>query len=46
MKEVASNLGISPRTVEYHKYKMMKELGMRSVADLIRYAVKYGIAGA
>ena len=46
VKEVASNLGISPRTVEYHKYKMMKELGMRSVADLIRYAVKYGIAGA
>lgn len=45
VKEAAAELNISSRTVEYHKYQMMKELGMKSVADLVRYAVKHGIAG-
>lgn len=44
-KEVAAQLNISPRTVEYHKYQMMKELGMTTVADLVRYAVKYSLVG-
>lgn len=43
VKEAASLLNVSPRTVEYHKYQMMKDLGVKTVADLIRYAVKYGI---
>ena len=42
-KEVASILNISTRTVEYHKYQMMKDVGMKTVADLIRYAVKHNI---
>ncbi len=42
-KEIASVLQISPRTVEFHKYLMMKDLGMKTVADLIRYAVNNGI---
>lgn len=45
VKEVASRLDISSRTVEYHKYRMIKNLGMKSVADLVRYAVKHGIVG-
>ncbi len=43
VKEIASLLAISSRTVEYHKYQMIKELGMKTVADLVRYAVKHGI---
>lgn len=45
VKEIASQLNISARTVEYHKYQMMKDLGIKTSADLIRYAVKLGIVG-
>ena len=39
MKEVAAVLGITPRTVAFHKYRMMETLGIKSSAELIRYAV-------
>ena len=42
-KEIASRLGISARTVEYHKYKAMEGLGLRTTADLIRYTVREGL---
>jgi DNA-binding NarL/FixJ family response regulator len=44
-KEIASILNISTKTVEYHKYRMMEDLGAKTTAELIRYAVKQGIAG-
>ncbi|MCH8055356.1 MAG: response regulator transcription factor [Deltaproteobacteria bacterium] len=40
-KEIASILHISTRTVEFHKYRMMEELGLRTNADLIQYAIKH-----
>ena len=43
-KEIADRLDISPRTVEYHKYKMMEELDIRTTAELIRYSVKQELA--
>lgn len=43
VKEVASLLGISTRTVEFHKYGMMEALGLKTSAELVRYAVKHGI---
>jgi DNA-binding NarL/FixJ family response regulator len=39
MKEIAFILKLTPRTVAYHKYEMMRELGLKSTAELIRYAV-------
>jgi DNA-binding NarL/FixJ family response regulator len=39
MKEIASNLGLSTRTVEGHKYEMMETLGVSSTAELVRYAL-------
>ncbi len=42
-KEIAARLGISARTVEYHKYKAMQDLGLRTTADLIRHAVREGL---
>lgn len=42
-KEVAAILDISPRTVEFHKYRMMEILGVHSSAELIHYAIKHGI---
>jgi DNA-binding NarL/FixJ family response regulator len=40
MKEIAALLGLSPRTVETHKYEMMQALGVQSTAELIRYAIQ------
>ena len=38
MKEIARILKITPRTVAFHKYGMMEELGLRTNAKLIQYA--------
>ncbi len=43
VKEAAAVLGISTRTVEFHKYSMMESLGLKSSAELMRFAVKHGI---
>jgi DNA-binding NarL/FixJ family response regulator len=43
MKEVAAVLNVTPRTVAFHKYEMMKHLGVSSTAELIQYAVKHHI---
>lgn len=45
VKEVASLLQISTRTVEFHKYTMMESLGLKSSAELVRFAVKHGLVG-
>jgi FixJ family two-component response regulator len=37
-KMIAHTLGISPRTVEVHRARMMRDLGARHVADAIRLA--------
>ena len=42
-KEIASELTISARTVEFHKYQMMEMNGLRSSAELIHFAIKHGI---
>ena len=43
MKEVAATLGLSPRTVAFHKYRIMEVLSLRTNAALIRYAVAEGL---
>jgi DNA-binding NarL/FixJ family response regulator len=40
MKEVAHILKVTPRTVAFHKYRIMEELGFNTNADLIRFAFK------
>ena len=44
MKEVADVLGVTPRTVAFHKYTIMEQLGLKTTAELIQYAVKHGLA--
>ena len=38
-KEIAASLGISPRTVEVHKTRIMEKLGVRNVAELVRFSL-------
>ena len=40
MKEVASILNVSARTVAFHKYRMMEQLKVRNTAELIQYAIR------
>ena len=45
LKEIAEILHVSSRTVEFHKYRIMEELGLRSTGELTQYAIKHGIVG-
>ncbi len=40
MKETAARLGITPRTVAFHKYRIMQQLSLRSSAELVQFAVR------
>ena len=43
MKEVAAILNITTRTVEFHKYRVMELLSLKTNAELVQYAVRQGI---
>lgn len=40
MVEIANQLGITPRTVQFHKYTIMQELEIESNAELVSYAIR------
>jgi two-component system response regulator NreC len=42
-RDIAKSLHVSVKTVETHKYNIMRKLGLRSVAELTKYAIKSGI---
>ena len=42
-KEMAQLLKISPRTVEFHKENLMVKTGLRTTAELARYAARHGV---
>lgn len=44
--QIGERLSISPRTVEAHRAHVTRKLGLRTKADLVRYAVTRGLAGA
>jgi len=43
LKEIAAALDISPKTVEFHKYRLMAQFGARSTAELIATAIRNDI---
>ena len=43
MKQVAAVLNVTPRTVAFHKYRMMEQLNIKSSAELIQFAIKHHI---
>lgn len=46
VKEVACNLNLSVKTVEAHKFNLMKKLGVHNRADLTRRAIRDGVIEA
>ena len=43
MKQVGTELNLAPRTIAFHKYRMMQQLNVKSTAELIQYAVRHRI---
>ncbi len=46
MKQVAAVLGCTPRTVAFHKYRIMEVIGAKSNAELLQFAFKNHVAAA
>ncbi len=44
-KQVAGELGLAEVTVKIHRRNMMRKMGVRSLADLVRMAENLGIHG-
>ena len=44
LKDVAAILSISVKTAEFHKYRIMKQLGFHSNAEITKYAVRLGVS--
>lgn len=42
-KEIATQLGISTRTVESHRARLMEKLGIHKVSGLVRFAIREGL---
>jgi DNA-binding NarL/FixJ family response regulator len=42
-REIAHTLGISVKTVETHRMKLMKRLDIHDIAGLVRYAIRKGL---
>lgn len=44
MKEIGARLGITARTVAFHKYQAGKKLGLRTTAELVRFALEHRLS--
>jgi DNA-binding NarL/FixJ family response regulator len=42
-KQIAAALNVSNKTVEFHKYRIMRKLGIHTIAQLTKYAVDRGL---
>jgi DNA-binding NarL/FixJ family response regulator len=42
-KEMAAMLHVSPKTIEFHRAKIVRELNCQSTAELTRYAITHGL---
>jgi DNA-binding NarL/FixJ family response regulator len=42
-KEIASKLGVSSKTIESHRTRLFRKLKIRSVVELVRYAIYHGL---
>ena len=40
MKETADELHVTPRTIAFHKYRIMEDFGLKTNSDLVKFAMK------
>jgi len=40
MKETADHLHVTPRTIAFHKYRIMEEFGLKTNSDLVKFAIR------
>lgn len=45
-KTIASKLGLSTKTIETHRTQIMSRLGIHSIAELTKYAIRIGLTTA
>jgi DNA-binding NarL/FixJ family response regulator len=43
VREIASMLALTPKTVEFHKYRIIETMGLESSAEMIRLAIQHGM---
>jgi len=43
MKEIADILDVKLRTVQFHKYSIMEDLGITTNVELVQYAMRHGM---
>ena len=43
IKEIADQIHVTARTVAFHKYSIMEQLGLKTNAELVQYAVEHGL---
>jgi DNA-binding NarL/FixJ family response regulator len=46
MKETADALHLTPRTVAFHKYRIMEEFGLKTNSDLVKFAIRERVISA
>ena len=46
MKEVAETLHVTPRTVAFHKYRIMEDFGLKTNSDLVKFAIREKVISA
>jgi two-component system response regulator NreC len=43
--QVSETLGVSPKTVDNHRTRLMEKLGVHNTAELVRFAARHGLLG-
>lgn len=44
VKQIALELGLSPKTISTHRARLLRKMQLKSSAELIRYAVQHGLS--